>query len=106
MPLVQELKLAIETPGIQPESKVCFSLQSRCIFLKKIFEEISDTSHFTQVAAFEAICGKASMDGSVVNFLKAQRHMASPPSPQQGRSILFASGLGGEQACTPSFAHD
>eukprot|EP00434_Breviolum_minutum_P014214 symbB.v1.2.012533.t1/scaffold819.1/size162441/4 len=35
----QELKLAIETPGIQPESKV---------------------------AAFEAICGKASMDGSVL----------------------------------------
>mmetsp|Transcript_14786 Transcript_14786/g.16081 ORF Transcript_14786/g.16081 Transcript_14786/m.16081 type:complete len:182 (-) Transcript_14786:28-573(-) len=39
----QELKLAIETPGIEPESKV---------------------------GAFEAICSKASMDGAVVNFLK------------------------------------
>ena len=39
----QELKLAIETPGIEPESKV---------------------------AAFEAICKKASIDAAVVNFLK------------------------------------
>eukprot|EP00435_Cladocopium_sp_Y103_P059008 s1215_g21.t1 len=38
-----ELKLAIETPGIEPDSKV---------------------------AAFEAICSKAGMDGAVVNFLK------------------------------------
>lgn len=75
-------------------------------FFESFFEETSDTWHFTQVAAFEAICGKASMDGSVVNFLKAERHMASPPSPQQGRSILSWSGLGGEQARTPSFAHD
>lgn len=80
---------------------------------RSFFEQISDiwqwhfcakVVHFTQVAAFEAICGKASMDGSVVNFLKAHRvhdrHMTYWP-----RSIL-SSGLGGEQACTPSFAHD
>ncbi|CAE7903103.1 atpH [Symbiodinium microadriaticum] len=39
----QEFKLAIETPGIEPESKV---------------------------AAFEAVCKKASIDGAVLNFLK------------------------------------
>ncbi|CAE7206714.1 atpH [Symbiodinium natans] len=39
----QEFKLAIETPGIEPESKV---------------------------AAFEAVCTKAGIDGSVLNFLK------------------------------------
>mmetsp|Transcript_48396 Transcript_48396/g.90675 ORF Transcript_48396/g.90675 Transcript_48396/m.90675 type:complete len:230 (+) Transcript_48396:75-764(+) len=39
----QEFKLAIETPGIQPESKV---------------------------AAFEAVCAKAGIDASVLNFLK------------------------------------
>ncbi|CAJ1336700.1 unnamed protein product [Effrenium voratum] len=39
----QEFKLVIETPGIQPESKVM---------------------------AFEAVCSKGGIDGSVVNFMK------------------------------------
>ena len=59
-----------------------------------------------QVAAFEAICGKASMDGSVVNFLKAHRHMTDSPRSKNKVDSVAASGLGGEQACTPSFAHD
>jgi hypothetical protein len=43
-----------------------------------LFSVYFSPMRYTQVAAFEAICSKAGMDGAVVNFLKAP--VSSEPS--------------------------